>query len=81
MADRLTTDDWVAISDFMAEYCWRVDEGDGDGWAALFTPDGVFSGATPEPYVGPEQLRMIPINAYKDSNQGMMRHIVANMTA
>jgi SnoaL-like domain len=80
MADKLTTDDWVSISDFMGEYCWRVDEGDGDGWAALFTPDGVFSGAFPEPLVGPAQLRMVPINAYKDGNQGMMRHLVANLT-
>ncbi|MEY2926123.1 MAG: hypothetical protein RL367_600, partial [Pseudomonadota bacterium] len=57
-----------------------VDEGDGDGWAALFTKDGVFSGAYPEPLVGPAQLRMVPINAYQAANQGMMRHIVANMT-
>jgi hypothetical protein len=80
MAEKLTTDDWVAISDFMGEYCWRVDEGDGDGWAALFTEDGVFSGFTPEPLVGPAQLRTIPINAHNDYGNGMMCHIAGNMT-
>lgn len=81
MAERISTDDWVSISDFMGEYCHRVDEGDGDGWAAMFTPDGEFAGFTPEPLVGPDQLRLIPINAYKDYGEGQMRHVFVNLTA
>ena len=30
------------IIDLEAQYCRRWDADDGDGWAALFTPDGVF---------------------------------------
>ena len=78
--NKLSTDDWVAISDLMGEYCWRVDGGDGDGWAALFTEDGEFAGFTPEPLVGREQIRMIPINAYAAYGEGQMRHVVANLT-
>jgi hypothetical protein len=77
---RLTTDDWVSISDLMGEYCWRVDEGDGDGWAALWTEDAVFTGVLPEPVVGRDQLRMVPINAFNDFGKGQMRHVVANLT-
>lgn len=78
--ERVSTEDWVAIADLMGEYCWRVDEGDGDGWAGLFTEDGEFAGFTPEPLKGRAQLREIPVNAYRDYGEGQMRHVVANLT-
>ena len=55
----VSTDDYVAISDHLARYCWLVDEGDEEGWIALFTEDGVFTGVTPEPVVGREALRQV----------------------
>lgn len=36
------TDDLVAIWNLDAAYCHRIDAGDGDGYADLFTDDGVF---------------------------------------
>lgn len=73
----VSTDDYASISDFMARYCWLVDEGDGDGWAALWTEDGVFAGAMPEPVAGREALRMIPLGS--GSKDGPMRHMVVNL--
>jgi hypothetical protein len=78
--DKLTVEDWVAISDHMGDYCWKVDSGDGDAWAALWTADGVFTGVTPEPIVGHESLREVPIKAFNDFGQGKMRHLFGNMT-
>ncbi|MCB2075671.1 MAG: nuclear transport factor 2 family protein [Novosphingobium sp.] len=43
----VSTDDYASISDFLARYCWLVDESDGDGWAALWSEDGVFAGVSP----------------------------------
>ena len=42
--------------------------------------DGEFSGVTPEPIVGREQLREVPPKAFNDFGQGKMRHLVGNMT-
>ncbi len=36
------SDDLVAIWNLDAAYCHRIDAGDGDAYAELFTPDGVF---------------------------------------
>jgi hypothetical protein len=55
----ISTEDYVAVSDHLARYCWGVDEGDEDGWIALWTEDGVFTGVTPEPVVGRENLRQV----------------------
>lgn len=68
----VSTDDYVAVVDHIARYCWRVDSGDSDGWAALWTEDGVFTGISPEPIVGREALRGVPDGqkgwAHKASN-------------
>ncbi len=37
--------DYVAIQNILGKYQWLVDEGDADGWASLFTEDGVFASA------------------------------------
>lgn len=78
--NRLTVEDWVSISDHMGDYCWKVDAGDGDAWAALWTDDGEFTGVTPEPITGREQLREVPIKAFNDFGQGQMRHLFGNLT-
>jgi hypothetical protein len=74
----VSTDDYVAISDHLARYCWAVDEGDEDGWTALWTEDGVFTGVTPEPVVGREALRQV-VRMSQASGPRKTRHMVANL--
>ena len=75
----VSTDDYVSISDFFGRYCWSVDEGDEEGWAALWAEDGVFAGVLAEPVVGREALKAVPRNAYAAS-KGAMRHLVGSLT-
>ena len=42
MNDKLDVEARLDIADLFSRYCHRVDNGDSDGWAALFTADGVF---------------------------------------
>lgn len=42
-AKQLTTQDLVEIQQLYSKYNWAIDTGDGEGWAATFTPDGVFN--------------------------------------
>lgn|GEM_PF-144196 len=37
-----TADDFVEISQLFARYDFTIDNGDGEGWADTFTPNGVF---------------------------------------
>jgi hypothetical protein len=74
----VTTDDYVSISDFLGRYCWAVDEGDEEGWAALWTQDGVFAGVMPEPVVGREALKGVPRMAFAGGG-GKMRHLVGSL--
>ena len=74
----VTTDDYVSISDFFGRYCWTVDSGDEEGWAALWAEDGVFAGVMPEPVVGREALKAIPRNAFAGSG-GKLRHLVGSL--
>jgi hypothetical protein len=41
----IAVEDWVAIANLLAEYQWRLDGGDAEAWAALFTDDGAVLGA------------------------------------
>ena len=75
----VSTADHIAISDHLARYCWRVDEGDEAGWVALWTADGVFTGVTPEPVVGHEALRGI-VRMGQAHGSGMTRHMITNLT-
>jgi hypothetical protein len=74
----VTTDDYVQISDHMGRYCWAVDEGDEEGWVALWTQDGVFTGIRPEPVVGREALKDVPRDEKQQAN-GRMRHLIGNL--
>lgn len=51
----LSTEDQLAIQQLYAKYNHAIDSGDGAGWAACFTADGVFSSATGT-FNGTEQL-------------------------
>lgn len=42
-APPLTADDLVEIQQLYATYNWAIDAGDSKGYAATFTPDGVFN--------------------------------------
>lgn len=46
MADALTADDKAAIMGLIADYAFRVDSGDVDGYVNNFAPDGVFQGGS-----------------------------------
>jgi ketosteroid isomerase-like protein len=51
----LSSEDQLAIQQLYAKYNHAIDAGDGSGWAACFTADGVFSSATGT-FHGTEQL-------------------------
>ena len=70
----VSTEDYCAISDFIGRYCWLVDDGDEEGWAALWTEDGVFSGVLPQDAVGHEALKMVP-RGVKATSHPRMRHL------
>jgi hypothetical protein len=72
----VSTDDYVAVADHIARYCWKVDGGDADGWAALWTEDGVFTGITPEPLVGRAVLRNVPLGVKADVGDTMAHKAV-----
>lgn len=74
----VSTDDFCSVSDFFGRYCWLVDAGDEEGWAALWTEDGVFAGVLPDPVVGREALKAIPRNAFASSG-GKLRHHVGSL--
>lgn len=40
----LTPEDKIEINELIARYNVAIDTGDAEGWAATFTPDGVFDG-------------------------------------
>jgi uncharacterized protein (TIGR02246 family) len=42
-AAELTAADYTAIQQLYARYNTTIDRGDADGWAATFTPDGLFA--------------------------------------
>jgi len=69
----VSTEDYVSISDFIGRYCWLVDAGDEEGWAALWTEDGHFEGATLEPCIGREALKSVPRGVQQA--EGRMRHM------
>jgi len=51
----LSTEDQLAIQQLYARYNHAIDSGDGAGWAATFTPEGVFNSASGT-FTGGEQL-------------------------
>jgi 3-phenylpropionate/cinnamic acid dioxygenase small subunit len=79
MAKGVSVADYAEIADLFGRYCWHVDNGESDAWVDLWTEDGVYSGARPQPVVGREALKAIPRGSFEGSNGGKTRHLVANL--
>jgi ketosteroid isomerase-like protein len=75
----VSTEDQLAIADHMARYCWAVDDGDEEAWAALWAEDAVCTGLSPEPLVGREALREIVASNMRHGGGGKSRHAVSNL--
>lgn len=74
----LTLADRVDIAEVLARYCHRVDHEDADGWAALFTQDGVFEVVGMMRMQGTEQLRGMP-GVVAQQGGGKWRHQITNI--
>lgn len=57
MTDKVALEDRVEIEELMARYCWALDTGDFDGYAACFTESGWLSHWPQGKCVGREGLR------------------------
>lgn len=77
---RLTTDDFCSVQEFWANYCWLIDEGQSEDWAALWAEDGVFTGVAPEPLVGHESLLSFAKGVFAANGDGNLRHMAGNLT-
>jgi ketosteroid isomerase-like protein len=79
MGQRVSTDDYNAIADHFGRYCFHIDSGEAEEWAALYTEDGVFEGsATPQPLKGRAELKAFAEATFNNS-KGRMRHMVGNL--
>jgi uncharacterized protein (TIGR02246 family) len=72
-----TNSDHSAILELLARYAWLVDEGDGDGYADLWTSDGKFTGI-PTTMEGRDALRKMPPEFYAMAG-GQLRHLFTNV--
>jgi hypothetical protein len=70
--------DFTAIQNLLGRYQHLVDEGDSEGWASLFTEDGVFASAYIEPHRGREMLKKIPA-AVEQMYSDRMRHHMGSL--
>jgi hypothetical protein len=70
----LTADDYIEIQQLYARYNMAIDSGDAEGYAATFTPDGVFN-----TFKGHDALVGF-INTWKEKMKGgNMRHWNTNL--
>ena len=67
--------DRVDIDNLFSAYAYTLDDGDADGWIALYTEDGVFDVPGLNRFEGPEGLRGIADIVI----QGNWRHIATNV--
>lgn len=74
----VSTEDYMAISDHLARYCWAVDEGDSEAWVRTWVEDGVFTGVSVDPIVGRAALAHVPEQSFAIANGGV-RHMAANL--
>lgn len=65
------------IEDLLGRWCWLMDGGNGEEWAALWTDDGRFTGI-PEIAEGTGQLSALPVQFHEMGN-GKFRHTMANI--
>ena len=74
---QISAEDHIAAMNLLCKYQWLVDEGDSEGWAALWTDDAIFTGAMGHPLRGREQLRSLPGAVLKGFG-GKIRHLMGN---
>jgi SnoaL-like domain len=73
-ADGLSTQDYIDIEQLYSTYNHAIDAGDGEAWAATFTPDGTFN-----KFAGHDQLVGF-IQQWKEKmNGGNRRHWNTNL--
>ena len=66
--------DHLAIAELKNRYCHRIDSGDYEGWASLFTEDGVFDAG--EAFRGYDELLSFAADVF-DEQYAQTAHIVA----
>lgn len=69
----LSTADHLEIQDLYARYAYAYDGGDAEGWASLFTPEGMFGRAGDEPVRGAAALARFAIENLA-ANPGVTHH-------
>lgn len=79
-AARLEISERIDIQDMFALYCFLVDQGRADEWAALFTPDAVFDVPGFRRWQGHAGMRELVDMIYANS-KGMWRHQLTNILA
>jgi hypothetical protein len=78
MSEPVSTEDFLAVQDLFARYCWYLDESRGEEWAALYTEDGIFEGTRPQAVRGQAQLIEVPSQGQAFFN-GKLRHQYGNL--
>jgi len=73
-ADGLSTQDYIDIEQLYATYNHAIDSGDGEAWAATFTPDGTFN-----KFTGHDQLVGFIQRWKAEMNGGNRRHWNTNL--
>ena len=73
-ADGLSTQDYIDIEQLYATYNHAIDAGDGEAWAATFTPDGTFN-----KFTGHDQLVGFIQRWKAEMNGGNRRHWNTNL--
>lgn len=70
-------EDYLAITQLKAEYCYRIDDKDYEAWVDLFTDDGAFGITGVETFEGREELRRFAETVF-DQEYAYTAHIVTN---
>jgi hypothetical protein len=76
----VSVEDFVTLQNLVGKYQWLVDGGDSEGWASLWTEDGVFSGGATEPFAGHDALKQVPAWV-KQGWGGALRHHAGSLYA
>lgn len=78
-AGKLTTDDYVEIYRLYGRYPWAVDSRDGETWAGLFTPDGMFEHPDGKQIVGHDELVKEPLRGLGPASATTAVHAGTNI--
>jgi 3-phenylpropionate/cinnamic acid dioxygenase small subunit len=77
MSGALGIEDRLDIQDLLSRYAHHFDSGEGEAWAALFTPDAVCEAPSLR-LEGAAQLRTLPATSAEHSG-GKFRHQITNI--